>query len=189
MPRRHPAIILKVCFLMVFMIFVQITGILGQILPKQVQAADMATWTLTDGVVTDPGKSSETPEGLLITGYTVQARAQALGWAPIEQGKFTIHLTIFTPRKNMPGQEVGKYYVRGAWDLTKKGAVITTRHTPDSLKGFLKTVLPFNPAAGPGSFEADVYVGPMMRRAGKRSRGVGKFLGNEKFAGEISVPR
>lgn len=131
--------------------------------------AKTMTWVLTNGKIIDSGKT----EGNLTTGYVVEATATAQGPARVRNGKFTIRCTI--------EEKDGKFLLRGTWDITREGAAKTAHRSPDSIKGILLAKLDYNPAAGDGAINSDVFVSPKRRHAGKEIRAKGTFTGNDKF--------
>jgi len=157
-----------------------------------VKPASGFTWRLSNARIVKPGQTMEATEGTIISGYTIRADAQAEGSAPIPQGRFTVTLTIFSPRQDMPGQKAGFWYLRGDWSLAGLDvdpASLKKRHLRDAYHGTLVAELPFNPTVAPGTIEASVKIAP-IGPSGTRSRGSkgkvlgkGKFLGNEKFEG------
>ena len=140
------------------------------------------TWTLTPGTVVDPGVTTQTADGVLVTGYTVQATAQSQGAARVRTGKFTIKCTI--------QEKAGQFQLRGAWDITKEGSPKTAHHNPHSIMGTMGADLSFNPAAnGTGNIIGTVLVSAKRRHAGKEVKAQGTFSGNETFAGTLTITR
>jgi len=146
------------------------------------KAPKTVTWTLSQGQVVDAGLTAQTPEGVKVTGYTVQATATSQGQARVRTGTFTIKCAI--QEKN------GQFQLRGAWDITRVGSPKTTHNTPHSIKGNLVANLAFNPAAGgTGAINGDAQVTARRRHAGKELKAQGPFTGNEKFEGTLSITR
>lgn len=140
------------------------------------------TWTLTKATVVDAGQTTQTPEGVKVTGYTVQATATSQGQARVRSGQFTIKCTI--------QEKDGQFQLRGAWDITGTGSRKTTHNTPHSIRGTLMANLSFNPAAGgTGPIDGDVLVTAKRRHAGKELKAQGPFTGNEKFEGTLAITR
>ena len=112
-----------------------------------------------------------------ITGYVVEATAQAQGPAKVATGKFTINCTI-------QQQADGTYKLQGAWDITREGAAKAAHHTPGSIKGTLSA----NLTAWPGPIDGQVLVTPMRRHAGKAAKAQGTFKGGDaNFNGTLSI--
>jgi hypothetical protein len=149
--------------------------------PASSGPAETVTWVLTQGTAFQSGKAALKGNGRLTTGHVKQAAAQSRGPARVGAGKFTINYTV--------QENAGKYILRGAWDITKEGALKTSHHTPDSVKGFLYAELPFNPATTSGTIEAKVLVAPLLRHGGEEVKAHGTFTGNEKFEGTLSLTR
>lgn len=155
--------------------------------PPKMGITGPTTWDLSQGKVISPGTASQTPKGLRVTGYVVQAAAQAQGEAPVNAGVFTITCTIFSPAQDTARHKAGTYYLRGAWNIAKEGARPATRHTPDSVKGFLAAELPFDPRIAAGTIQAQFFSGPMRRHGSKADKATGVFTGNEKFEGTLAI--
>lgn len=150
--------------------------------PPAAKGPTTITWTLTQPKVVDAGQTTQTPEGVKVTGYTVQATATSAGQARVRSGQFTMKCTI--------QEKGGQFQLRGAWDITGTGSVKTTHGTPNSIRGTLVANLAFNPAAGgTGSIDGDVLVSAKRRHAGKELNAQGPFKGNEKFEGTLSITR
>lgn len=153
-------------------------------------AEDVFTWQLNDPTVVDPPEVSETDEGILVTGYAIEAAASASeDSAPLTRGKFRLALTIFRPKVDMPGQKAGVWYLRGSWTLNEESPnpkARRARHGPGILKGDLSAELSFNPLTHSGAVNARVRL-PMSHQGGAWGRGQGTFTGNELFAGQMSV--
>ena len=180
MPKLRFHSSLATCLLVVALVLVSTTTLLAR--PASQTPAMTRTWVLTQGTVVDPGKTIDTPDGPLITGYVVEAVAQSQGATKTVSGKFTIKCTI--------QEKGGTYYLRGAWDITKPGAVKTVHSTPQSLHGALMAELSFNPATTAGSIgNGQVLISPKRRHAGNTPKATGTFAGNEKFEGTLTVSR
>lgn len=147
------------------------------------------TWQLTDARVLGSGKSAATEEGTLITDYLVEATATATGESPVKLGQFRLSLTIFSPKKDMPGQKAGLWYLRGSWSITDEKAKMEakkSRHHEAVVRGQLSSVLEFNPAANPGPIDAQIII-PASSIQGKMRRGGGAFSVDETFTGKLDV--
>lgn len=147
------------------------------------------TWQLTDARILDRGKTSATGEGTLITDYAVEATATATGDSPVKRGRFRMSLTMFSPKKDMPGQKAGLWYLRGTWTITDEKAELKekeSRHHESVVRGHLSTVMEFNPAARPSPIDAQVTI-PASPVQGKMRRGSGAFSVDEKFTGKLDV--
>ena len=145
MPRLRPHPFLAIPLLVAALALFSASTLLAQPLSdrkaKPAKTKTM-TWDLTQAAVIDPGKT----EGKFTTGYVVQATATAKGPARVNTGKFTMTCTI---------EDKGDHFeLRGAWDITKAGAVKTASRNPDSIKGLSWRILvstPPSPTPRPGS--------------------------------------
>ncbi len=116
-------------------------------------------WQLTDVQVVNRGQTVATQEGILTTGYTVEATARSKEGNLVPEGKFQLTLTAFSPHRDMPGQRAGRWYIQGDWVITDVNAneneeEAKARHSPAIVKGALLADLTFNPATEPGAFTA-----------------------------------
>lgn len=149
-------------------------------------AAEKYSWHLSDPRVVDPGETTTTPRGTMITGYTVEAVARGGGKAPIRNGRFRLTINYFSPHQDLPGQEAGYWYGTGTWTLTDQDTPVDprARYGPGILRGSLRTKLSFNPTTQSGPVEAQVEV-VTFRPGQGRQKGGGTFTGDEKFAGTL----
>lgn len=150
--------------------------------------AEKYTWHLTDPRVVDPGETTTTPRGTMISGYTVEATAKGVGKAPINNGRFRLTINYFSPTQDLPGQEAGYWYGTGTWTLTDQDTPVDpkARYGPGILRGSLRTKLTFHPIRESGPVEAQVEV--VTFRPGRgRQKGGGTFTGDEKFAGTLML--
>lgn len=149
-------------------------------------AAEKFSWQLSDPRVVDPGETTTTPRGTMITAYTVEATARGVGQAPIQHGRFRLTINYFSPTQDLPGQEAGFWYGTGTWILTDQDtpADPRARYGPGILRGSVRTKLAFHPTRESGPVEAQVEV--VTFRPGRgRQKGGGTFTGDEKFAGTL----
>jgi hypothetical protein len=185
MPRLRPRPFLAISLLVAALVVFTASMLLAQPMTNpQAQPARTMTWVLTNGTVIDPGKT----DGNITTGYVVEATATAKGPARVSTGKFTIKCTI-------EDQGGGKFSLRGAWNITREGAPKNIHRTADSINGTLVANLGFNPAAsinqaaGAGAINGEVRVSPKRRHGGKEMQAKGRYTGDEKFNGTISISR
>jgi hypothetical protein len=189
MPRLRPRSFLSTLLLVAALVLFSASTLLAQPMTNpsadSAKAAKTMTWVLTQGTVINPEQIKT--EGKVTTGYMVEATATAQGPARVNTGKFTIRCTIV---------DMGDHFqLRGAWDITRTGALKATHHTPDSIKGNLMANLDFNPAAslnqagGARTINAKAFVGPKRRFAGQEAKAGGTFTGDDKFNGTISITK
>ena len=172
MPRLRSHPFLSTSLLVAALALFSASTLLAQPAPNpQAKPPRTMTWDLSGGKVINP-KQIKT-DGKFTTGYVVEATATAKGPARVSAGKFTMRCTI--------EEKDGKFLLRGAWDITREGAAKTTHRSPDSIKGTLVANLDFNPAAGDGAINGDVFVSPQRRHAGKEIKATGTFTGKDKF--------
>jgi len=151
----------------------------------------LTTWHLSDAKVLSAGEALESPEGWVISGYTLELQADsALPRERFQHGVFLVKLHLFSPRRDMPGQRKGIWYLRGDWRFTDSAAdpeALSTRHNPFAISGLITSELPFNPARQSGELRASVAHKMLLREPMGRSRD-GEFQGNERFEGTLLLP-
>mgnify|MGYP001065216326 CR=1 FL=1 len=147
-------------------------------------------WQLTRARVLDPGVTSIAAQGTMTSGYVLEATAKALDPnTPVQNGTFKIELNAFSPSQDMPGQKAGTWYVRGDWQIAKRGITAAeqeSRHGPSFLNGSLSVELSFNPATDAGPVNAAVSL-TRAPQAGRWASGNGTFNGNETFEGLMQI--
>jgi hypothetical protein len=147
-------------------------------------------WQLTQARMLKPGATTIDAQGTMTSGYVLEATAKALNPdTPVQNGTFKIELNAFSPSQDMPGQKAGTWYVRGDWQITKRGitaAEQASRHGPSFLNGSLSVELPFNPVTEAGPVNAAVSLS-RAPQAGRWASGNGTFNGNEAFEGLIQI--
>ncbi len=150
-------------------------------------SSDVVVWELTKTVVVDPGQTVTMEEGILTTGYTVEAKARSKGGNLVPEGTFRLTFDVFAPSHDLPPQKAGMWYVVGSWTITKKDASPEStklRHSPDVVRGRIKTELPFNPLEGQKNWSALASL-PMSPAAGRWGRGAGSLALNARLEGEL----
>lgn len=153
---------------------------------SQPAVLESLSWQLSGARVVNTGETSEIGEGTIINGYAVESDATIQrGSGLVTNGKFKMMATVFSPRKDRPGQQAGRWYLRGNWSITCQ-SVIRSHSIPTVFKGDLAADLPFNPAIAPGSVEAQINMSkmPVRKRWGS---GKGTFSGNERFEGVLTL--
>lgn len=143
-------------------------------------------WRLTDAVVTSRGKVVAVREGILVTGYTVQATATSIGEGRYRRGRFELSATLFAPGATSSRQRGGPWQVNGAWEVLDPHLSTEERgRSPYVAGGRLQAVLTFNPLEAAGMIEAALFLTSVVP-AGARMVGQGTFSGNERFEGMLS---
>lgn len=151
----------------------------------------VAGWELAQARVISPGQVATTPQGTMVTGYTVIAEAGALAGDMLPEGVFRIVVNVFSPSVDMPGQQAGLWYLTGQWSITDRNASVAAaraRYSTAKVKGSLTAELPFNPVADLEYFSAVVKL-PTSPAAGRWARGEGTFSGNSRFEGTLMLER
>jgi hypothetical protein len=144
-------------------------------------------WQITNARVIDPGQTTSSDEGILTTGYTIEAKAKTTSKSMLQDGNFQMVVTVFSPKTDMPGQKAGHWYLNGQWTITDAKATSSekkARHSKSKIKGTLTADLLFNPAVKTGDIEAKVRT-PMSPATGRWSQGKGTFSGNALFEGSL----
>jgi len=176
MSRLRPRFSLPTCLLVAALVLISASTLWAQ--PASNQAAKTMTWTLSQGTVVSPGKTTTAADGTSITtGYVVEAVARAQGQAKVATGKFTINCSI--------QEKGGTYQVRGAWDITREGAAKVAHHTPDSIKGTLAA----DASSWPGAIHGQAHVAPLRRHADREARAVGTLTVDKDFNGTLTITR
>lgn len=151
---------------------------------------EVFTWQLSNARVVSSPQVGETPEGILITDYIVEAVvASQEEFAPVTQGKFRLTATVFSPKADMVGQRAGYWYLRGTWTVTEESTdpkALKARYGPGVVKGSLSAELSFNPLTQVGAVTAQVRL-PMLPQGGRWGSGEGIFSGSELLNGEMTV--
>lgn len=149
------------------------------------------SWQLSDARIVDAGKTTNTGEGVLTMGYTIEANATSED-APIKKGLFKATLSAFSPDKKknrLIKQQKGVWYISGKWEIIDAKAtakILDAKHNEASIKGLLNGELTFNPAAQQGLVIAatELPMSPVGKYWGK---GTGHFSGNEKLEGNFDL--
>lgn len=181
----------KKILLVTVLLLVGLALLTGAALAKKTPLTeDTLIWNLSQTKIIDPGQTVRTPEGALLTGYTLEAKAKSQGGV-VPNGVFRLSLTAFAPDRDMPGQTAGQWYVQGEWTLVDARAdqqSLKTRHNPFRVSGKIQAVLPFNPAAGEGGWSARAWL-PMSIAAGQWARsGEGSLTFDAGLSGGLSLP-
>jgi hypothetical protein len=154
---------------------------------RPVIAEEKVLWELSRVTVVNPGESIEMPEGILIRGIVIEAKAKAKGVNQVPEGNFTLTLDAFWPRENLPAQDAGYWYIQGSWSLSKKGASLESlkaRHNPDVLKGHIKAQTMINPLESNRPWSALVTV-PMSPGLGRWNKGEGSLSFDSPSTGSL----
>jgi len=151
----------------------------------------LSEWRLSSARLVAPGDAFEAPEGWVVSGYTLELQAtSALPRERFQHGVFLVKIHLFSPRRDMPGQRKGVWYLRGDWRFTDSAAdpeALATRHNPYVISGLVTAELPFNPARQRGELSASVAHKMLLKEPMGRSR-EGEFRGNERFEGILQLP-
>lgn len=133
--------------------------------------------------IVDPGVTIVTEQGTFIQNVKMVADAQAktgklkLPTTLLPSAQFTMTVSAFSPKKDMPGQQAGMWYIQGEWTLTKTGTtaeVADIRNNPNEINGRIQATLKFNPFEGKRAWTAEAIL-PMSLAAGQWGRGEGSF--------------
>lgn len=156
-------------------------------LPKQAPTeTETVIWQLRQAQVVNPGQTMNAKEGTFTSGFTIQALAKSKTKL-VPQGTFELTFTAFSPKKDMPGQKAGIWYLQGEWRLANEKVFRNpnrARHVPEQVKGYFQAELDFNPATDPGKFTALAIV-PMSPTAGRWGKGEGTVTFNKNYNGEL----
>ncbi len=146
-------------------------------------------WWLSGAKVIEEGQWLSSEQGLLLTGYKVEARAHNGAGLPFQQGVFAIELSAFQPAQDMPGQQAGRWYVSGKWTITDASARgnWAARHDPQVIRGHVQwdtTLSPFSQQAPENVQEIPLTL--LVETPGGWSRSQGTFTGTMPFDGALS---
>jgi hypothetical protein len=163
----------------------------GRTVPDELPVnEELFIWELRDATVVTFPQVMETDQGTVFAGYTIEADATCLDEpAPLKHGTFHLNLTIYSPTNNTAREQVGWWYLRGSWSITRAGHVTrksNLRHGPVFLHGDLNAVLPFNPLTQAGFVRARIELA-MWHGESVRGRGSDTFSGNERFVGAMTM--
>jgi len=153
------------------------------------QPGQQIGWQLTSAQVIRPGNTATGPQGIVTSGYEIEAEATAVGVAPIRHGIFRLNLTVNAPLPEVTGQKAASYHLRGNWSITDKNLppqAAKARHSQGVIKGDLSGESSFNPTLSPGKIAVQVRV-PMSPLTTGWGKGKGTFKGNEKFEGQLDL--
>lgn len=152
-------------------------------------------WELSKIKVVDPGQTvivpadqSGFPGGVLVTGYTLEAKAKTKSGKLIPDGTFRLTMSVFSPSTDWSTQKAGIWYVQGTWTIVDKNAdaaKLKVRHNPYTVRGNIQSELPFNPTEVQGGWSAEASV-PMSMAAGQWAKGSnGSLTLNDRQGGDI----
>jgi hypothetical protein len=164
--------------------------VLAAILAASAVNAEPTTidWWLSNSRVVSEGITAATGEGVLTTGYEIEAAANTPAGSQSPKGIFSVTVSIFSPNHDMPGQKAGMWYVQGSWNIKDPapGAQPARRRDANVVRGTLSGELAFNPSKDAGHIDARVLL-LRSASASRKMSGKGTFSGNEKFEGALSI--
>ncbi|MCA9971119.1 MAG: hypothetical protein KC425_12930 [Anaerolineales bacterium] len=105
-------------------------------------------WEMTDVYVVSPGRTAVMTEGTFHEGFVIQSRVTNANYPDFTTGILEMQLSAFSPIQDMPGQQAGKWYIHGEWQITDAGAgpaVTAFRYGPHTVKGVVNLELGYNP--------------------------------------------
>lgn len=158
--------------------------------PAQPAAAgntQFANWQLSNPRVVSAGQTAALPEGALTTAYQVEADAVSQDGLEARYAIFQLTLTVFRPAQDMPGQQAGRWYVKGAWSLSDLNASQYTksfRHNPAVLEGQVAAELDYDPLAAADGFTGLVQM-PLANTGGRWTSAVGTLSFNTQAGGAL----
>ncbi len=147
---------------------------------------DVVVWQLTKARVVDQGQVTTNEDGTLITGFIVEAKAKSRHDNLVKNGTFRLELSLFQPRRDMPGQQAGRWYLQGEWIIDAKGnpAAVKERHKPGTARGFLMADLDFNPTTEPRNWTASAIL-PMSTTDSVWAKGEGVYSVSAAWEGDL----
>lgn len=147
---------------------------------------DEVVWQLTRPKVIDPGKTETIREGTLITGFIIEAKAKSRHQNLIKNGTFRLELSAFSPKRDMPRQKAGRWYLQGRWVIDANGnpAAVKERHKPGTAQGFIEADLDFNPTAEARNWTASAVL-PMSTADARWLKGEGVYSVNAAWEGDL----
>ncbi|NTW97065.1 MAG: hypothetical protein HGB28_00740 [Oscillochloris sp.] len=125
-------------------------------------------WTLSAIAIDRPGLVRPLADGMSIT-YALHGAIQATGSASVKEGTFDLIVSAFQPSHDMPGQQAGRWYIRGDWSITDAQAappVRGQRHRQGVMAGTLVSEVDENPFAAPQSVALPLHLPMTLTEAG-----------------------
>jgi hypothetical protein len=121
-----------------------------------------------------------------VTGFIVEAKAKSRLDNFVKNGDFRLEMSVFKPKRDMPGQKAGRWYAQGEWVIDANGnpAGVKERHKPGVARGFIKAELGFNPAAEARNWTAQAIL-PMSTVDTRWVRGQGTYSVNAAWDGDL----
>lgn len=149
----------------------------------------LTSWTLNNWRVVNAGQTATLAEGVLTTGYMMEAEATNTNGLQTRYANFQLTLTTFQPSQDMPGQKAGTWYVNGVWTLTDLNASAYTksfRHNPALLEGKLSAELGYDPLTASNGFEATLQI-PLSQTGGRWITAAGTLAVNRQTGGTLGL--
>lgn len=163
-----------------------LTAVTSAIAAKPPIEDDVVVWQLTKARVVDQGRTETVSEGTLITGFIVEAKAKSRHDNLIKDGTFRLELSAFSPRRDMPGQKAGRWYVQGKWVIDANGnpASVKERHKQGTAQGSIDADLDFNPTAESRNWTGSAFL-PMSTADTRWAKGEGVYSVNAAWDGDL----
>jgi hypothetical protein len=136
--------------------------------------AEEHAWTLSDIAITRPGQVSALADGIRIS-YVLHGNVQATSSTIVKEGSFQLIVSAFQPSHDMPGQQAGRWYIRGDWTITDAQAPPPARgqrHRQGVIAGMLVSDMDEDPFASPHTLALPLQLPMTLTEAGwVRGRG------------------
>lgn len=147
----------------------------------------VVVWQLTKANIVSQGQTSMTGEGTLTTGFIVEAMAKSRYDNLVKNGTFRLELSLFMPKKDMPGQKAGRWYVNGKWAIDANGKPADARknrHQPGIAQGLIQGDLDFNPITESRNWTASAIL-PMSTTDTRWMKGNGALSVGPAWEGDL----
>lgn len=160
--------------------------------PGQALTTKVITWKLSRGKVLSKGTTKDVPEGKIVSGCVIEGQAVSANQGiPFSKGKYRVSLTLFSPKRDLPGQKAGTWYLTGDWTITNTAASredLAARHNSHETGGSFSLDSPFNPLVGKGNLNGSLLLRSNGAQGKVGSVGRGNFAVNQLFEGRLLVP-
>lgn len=152
--------------------------------------AQTSAWQLADLTTVHAGTVSDLPDGTLVSNYVLTGAASAIEGTIVTKGVFQLVLSAFWPRRDLPGQPTGKWYINASWSITAPDATPLGRPRRERsgvIQGTVVTTLDANPTSSGEALTLPAQV-PISRVDGVWTQGRGDLaIDADRGAGTLTL--